>query len=263
MANEEKRLLANRAQIEQQHATDLLRMICLLFAAIFVFSLILFWRIRNDLLLRQRFEIDQKRLTDILNATPDLIGNISLEGDYTYLNKGGRQLLGLDLHEDISRQKVYSMRPPWAKDLIFNHAIPDAINNGIWAGENAFINRAGLEIPVSQVIVLQRNADGTASHLSTVVRDIRDIKKIENDLTETAHYDQTHSEILRLFNASYNLAEMLPSMHNILAQNHAYVVSAVYCYEVALHFIVKNSRQISAWMRVLSILFITLVHYMM
>ena len=231
MVKEEQRLLNIRNGIEQQHADNLFKIFVMLFIAILIALPIIFWRIRHDLMLRRQSAIEQKRLTDILDASPDLIATANLQGEYSYLNKGGRNLLGIGQEEDISTQPISRMRPSWATDLIQNEAIPSALNMGLWAGETAFINRAGIEIPVSQVVIVHRNDDGSASHLSTVARDIRDFKKIEHDLTDAALYDKTHSDILQLFNANYDRAQILSGMLDLLAQNHAFPVSAVYSYD--------------------------------
>lgn len=231
MSLEEQSLLSHRTQSEQEHAKDLLMLFAVISVAILIFFPLLIWRIQRDLNIRKRAATEQKRLTDILDASPDLIANKSLQGDYFYLNSGGRKLLGVGENEDIALQPISRMRPAWAAELIRNQAIPTALNTGVWRGETAYISRAGVEIPVSQVIVAHRDADGIATHLSTVARNISDFKQIEYDLMNAAVYDQTHSEVLRLFNANYDRAHILPSMLEILARNHAFPVSAVYGYD--------------------------------
>lgn len=231
MSLEEQNLLADRTQSEQEHAKDLLTLFTVMSVAILIFFPLLIWRIQRDLRIRKQTSAEQKRLTDILDASPDLIANANLQGDYFYLNRGGRKLLGIGENENIETQAISSMRPAWAIDLIRNKAIPAALSTGVWSGESAFINRAGVEIPVSQVIVVHRDADGKPSHLSTVARDISAFKQIEYDLTNAAIYDQTHSEVLRLFNANYDRGVILPSMLQMLAKSHAFPVSAIYGYD--------------------------------
>lgn len=231
MSLEEQSLLSHRTQSEQEHAKDLLILFAVMSVAILIFFPLLILRIQRDLKIRKRAATEQKRLTDILDASPDLIANKSLQGDYFYLNSGGRKLLGVSENEDLQSHPISRMRPAWAAELIRNQAIPTALSTGVWRGETAYISRAGVEIPVSQVIVAHRDAEGVATHLSTVARNISDFKQIEYDLMNAAVYDQTHSEVLRLFNANYDRAHILPSMLEILARNHAFPVSAVYGYD--------------------------------
>lgn len=231
MSLEEQGLLTQRTQSEQEHTKDLLILFAVMSIAILIFFPLLIWRIQRDLNIRKQAAIEQQRLTDILNASPDLIANANLQGDYFYLNKGGRKLLGIGEDEDITSQPISRMRPQWAIELIHNKGIPTALSNGVWSGETAFITRAGVEIPVSQVVVVHRNAEGVPTHLSTVARNVSDFKQIEYDLTNAAVYDQTHSEVLRLFNANYDRANILANMLDILAKYHAFPVSAIYGYD--------------------------------
>ena len=231
MSLEEQNLLADRTLSEQDHAKDLLTLFTVMSIAILMFFPLLIWRIQRDLKMRRQASAEQKRLTDILDASPDLIANANLQGDYFYLNRGGRKLLGIGEDEDINSQPVSRMRPAWAIELIHNKAIPTALGSGMWSGETAFISRGGTTIPVSQVVVVHKDANGVPSHLSTVARDVSDFKKIAHDLKHAAIYDQTHSEVLRLFNANYDRSSILPGMLDILARNHAFPVSAIYAYD--------------------------------
>lgn len=231
MSLEEQNLLADRTQSEQDHAKDLLALFSFMSVAILILFPLLIWRIQRDLKIRKKTAAEQRRLTDILDASPDLIANANLQGEYFYLNRGGRKLLGIGENEDISSQAISRMRPDWATELIHSKAIPSALSTGVWSGETAFISRAGVDIPVSQVVVVHRDADGVPTHLSTVARNVSDFKQIEYDLKNAASYDQTHSEVLRLFNANYDRTHILPNMLAILARNHAFPVSAVYGYD--------------------------------
>ncbi len=231
MSLEEQNLLDDRTRLEQDHAKDLLTLFTVMSLAILIFFPLLIWRIQRDLKIRKLASTEQKRLTDILDASPDLIANANLQGDYFYLNRGGRKLLGIGENEDIASQAISRMRPAWAIDLIHSKAIPAALSTGVWSGETAFISRGGVDIPVSQVVVVHKNADGVPTHLSTVARNVSEFKKIEYDLKNAAIYDQTHTEILRLFNANYDRSNILHSMLETLARNHAFPVSAIYGYD--------------------------------
>lgn len=231
MSLEEQNLLADRTQLEQDHTKDLLTLFTFMSVAILIFFPLLIWRIQRDLNIRKKNSAEQRRLTDILDASPDLIANANLRGDYFYLNRGGRKLLGIGENEDIASQAISRMRPDWAIEVIHSKAIPSALRDGVWSGETAFISRAGVEIPVSQVVVVHRDAEGVPTHLSTVARNVSDFKQIEHDLKNAAIYDQTHSEVLRLFNGNYDRAHILPNMLDILASNHAFPVSAIYGYD--------------------------------
>ncbi|PWB48004.1 MAG: hypothetical protein C3F18_11615, partial [Nitrosomonadales bacterium] len=122
------------------------------------------------------------RQAEILAATPDFVGTATLEGRILYANLALRKILGFGAGEDISGQHIASFHPEWAVRVIEREGIPGAIRDGHWAGETALLGRDGNEIPVSQVILAHKAADGTVDQLSTIMRDISERKAAEAEL---------------------------------------------------------------------------------
>lgn len=131
----------------------------------------------------QRREAERRleRLTSIVEATTDLVGMADLEGNVLYLNQAGRALLGLGAR-DPSSLRIADLHPDWAARVIFNTGIPTALREGYWSADTALRTLDGREIPVSQVIVSHRDADGKAEYISTVIRDISERKRVEEAL---------------------------------------------------------------------------------
>jgi PAS domain S-box-containing protein len=90
-------------------------------------------------------------------------------------------MLGLPADEVLDA-KISDLHPAWAMDLIRETAIPGAIKHGAWQGETALVNRAGREIPVSQVIIASTTPGGEVEFLSTIIRDLSDRQTIEEEL---------------------------------------------------------------------------------
>jgi len=231
MQTEMNSLLVARSTGEKLYGQYFRTLMVALIVGTIVFFGIMILRIRHDLVLRRQVDIEQKRLTDILDATPDYIATATLDGQYLYLNKGGRKLAGIGENEDISGLTISGMHPQWAGDLIHHAGIPAAISGGSWVGETAFLTRTGQEFPTSQVIIAHRNEDGTPAYLSTIARDISEQKLVEREITHAARYDKTHGEVLRMFNASFEREGILQGMLQILADDHPMPVSAVYLYD--------------------------------
>ncbi|MRR38451.1 PAS domain S-box protein, partial [bacterium] len=59
------------------------------------------------------------------------------------------------------------------------------LDKGVWRGETALLHRDGHEIPVSQVIMAHCGTDGILCYLSTVMRDITDIRQATDALRES------------------------------------------------------------------------------
>ena len=129
---------------------------------------------------RTEADVNRRRLATILEATSDFVGISSPEGRAQYINRAGRRMVGLSDSEDISSRTVADFHPAWATEKIRTQGIPAAVRDGAWSGETAFRARDGREIPALQVILAHRGADGNVDFLSTIARDLTELKKAED-----------------------------------------------------------------------------------
>lgn len=132
----------------------------------------------HDVTARRRAEAARERLIAILEATPDLVAISQVDRPVSYLNAAGRQLLGVGADETIF---LLDHRSESGRNQI-REAIAASIRDGVWSGETVLLNRAGQEIPVSQVIIAHKDASGAVEFLSTVARDIRAQKQLDEQL---------------------------------------------------------------------------------
>jgi rsbT co-antagonist protein RsbR len=153
----------------------------------------LFFSIMHDITERKQLAEAQSRLETIIAATPDFVGMADMQGQVTYFNQAARHMLGLKPDTDVTQICMTDTHPAWVNDLIMREAMPAVMQKGIWRGQTAFVNQAGQETPVSQVILGHRGPDGALQFLSTMCRDI----------SEQVHTEQA----LRKF---YALVESVP-----------------------------------------------------
>jgi len=125
----------------------------------------------------RREEQERRRLATILEATSDFVGIADATGKTLYINRAARQMMGLALDEDVSSRPVVDYHPPRARVVLEREAIPAAIKDGLWSGENTVLRSDGTELPVSQMILAHRKPDGQLDYLSTIIRDISDQKR--------------------------------------------------------------------------------------
>lgn len=137
----------------------------------------------QDITEGRRVEEERMRLISVLESTPDLVCIADLDGNILYINRSGKMITGIDDLSNIENV-VSRAHPAWAAEMIINEGLPTAIKDGVWEGENILIDRFGQEIPVSQVILCHRNNEGKVLFLSTIVRDIRERKRIEETLLD-------------------------------------------------------------------------------
>jgi diguanylate cyclase (GGDEF)-like protein/PAS domain S-box-containing protein len=125
---------------------------------------------------RKRIQEDQARLVAIIEATPDLVVTITPDGGMLYANQTGLQILGLRKDDDLSRQSLHGGFPEWMGKRVMEEGIPHAIRHGVWSGETTVLSYDGCEMPFLQVIIAHKNKDGSVQYLSTIGRDITQLK---------------------------------------------------------------------------------------
>ncbi|MBW4678807.1 MAG: EAL domain-containing protein [Microcoleus vaginatus WJT46-NPBG5] len=128
------------------------------------------------------------RLAAIIEATSDFVGTANSQGIVFYINRAGRQLVGIGQQEDTSKINVATYHPQGAGQIILEEGIPAAIRDGVWTGESALQSRDGRIIPVSQLIIAHKKPDGSVDFLSTIARDISEHKRIEAALAKRERY---------------------------------------------------------------------------
>jgi diguanylate cyclase (GGDEF)-like protein/PAS domain S-box-containing protein len=133
-------------------------------------------------------EEERMRLVEIMEATSDYVGMSDPNGRQIYLNAAGCRMTGATRGGSIGKE-MFDVHPAWARDIIVNEARPTAERDGLWSGETAILDPQGTEIPVSQVVIAHRNADGGIKFFSTIARDMRERKAYEARIQHLANYD--------------------------------------------------------------------------
>ena len=167
----------------------------------------------EDVTERKEAEEAQRRLTQILDETPDFVGIADLQGRAIYVNRAGRDLIGVG-DEDITGLSIPDFHPPAAAERVMKIAVPLAIRNGVWKGENELLGPQGERIPVSQVVLSHGKSNGDVAHLSTIVRDITEQKQFEAS-------QEFLLEASRLFSGSLETEAILRSLVALLVPMHA------------------------------------------
>jgi PAS domain S-box-containing protein len=128
--------------------------------------------------LRQILE-SQAQLVAILEATPDFVGVADVDGRVLYINRAGRQMVGLGADEDVTGKAIADFHPPHVAKLLMEEGLPAAAAEGSWTRETALIGSDGNEIPLLQVALAHKRDDGSVAYYSTIARDITTRKQVE------------------------------------------------------------------------------------
>ncbi len=138
----------------------------------------------QDITERVQAEQERQRLASILEATSDIVSMADPQGNLIYLNGPGRALMGI-APDGALPEVIPKVHPRWAADLILDQGVPAAIREGVWSGETAVLDAGGQEIPVSQVILSHKDAQGQLLYLSTIMRDIRPLLAAEQSVRDS------------------------------------------------------------------------------
>ncbi|NTW02035.1 MAG: response regulator [Oscillochloris sp.] len=139
---------------------------------------------RDELAERRRSEQALMRLSAILEATTDVVGSADTEGRLLFLNRAGRRLLGINEQEDIAGRPIHEYIPHDSLEKFLNEGLPVAIRDGIWSGEVTLHHRDAEDMPASQVIIAHRDSEGKTAFFSTIIRDISDRLRAEEQLRQ-------------------------------------------------------------------------------
>jgi PAS domain S-box-containing protein len=131
----------------------------------------------------------QARLVAILQATRDFVATASLDGNLLFLNSSGRELIGFQLHDDISTLQLPALCPGWQPQPPAGAAPEQA---DAWNAESSLRRRDGSEIPVLTMTVLHRDPQGNPAFISLVAHDItqrKEVERMKDELVATVSHE--------------------------------------------------------------------------
>jgi PAS domain S-box-containing protein len=142
-----------------------------------------FHGVDRDITHRVQAEQERQRLASILEATSDAVGMADPDGRVTYLNTAGRAMLGIG-PEGALPKAIADVHPAWAADIVLSQGLQAAIRDGHWSGESEVRGPGAEGIPVAQLILSHKDAQGKLLFFSTIMRDIRASRAAEQALRE-------------------------------------------------------------------------------
>ncbi|MFZ4775926.1 MAG: PAS domain S-box protein [Terrimicrobiaceae bacterium] len=138
--------------------------------------------VSSDISERKQAEAEHDRLLAIIEATPDFVGFANPAGHVLHLNRAARKMLGFGPDEDITKFTIAESLPDPENNIVLTEGIPAAIRDGQWSGEIVLLSRDGRKMPMSQVILSHKSPEGKLEYLSTIMRDITERKRAEEEL---------------------------------------------------------------------------------
>ena len=130
-----------------------------------------------------RFE--QKRLTSILEASPDICLILSFDGKLNYINPAGRKFLNITSDRTVGLSDWHSLiQPASSAQLFIDVFAPAALRDGTWRGDAIYCDSHEVEVPFSQLIIAHPAVGSSDGYYSVVLRDMSDRRNFESKIQE-------------------------------------------------------------------------------
>ena len=134
---------------------------------------------------KRKARIDQDKLVKIIEHSSDFIAMADLNGRLTFMNAGGRRMIGLADQQDLDTLSFYDYIPTNWQEFFRKTVIPTALAEGIWEGEMQLRNiETGALIDVFRTKFLVTDPTGER-WFATVTRDITELKRKETAIRES------------------------------------------------------------------------------
>lgn len=149
---------------------------------------------------RKQMEKTRNRLLDILESAKDLIASVNSVGKVVYMNRAGREMLGLE-SKDNNTHKVEEHAHPQMYAALVRGAV-EARKSGFWESDTQLLKSNGEPVHVSMVVVAHQDEDTGEQFYSCIARDISEQKLVQEELVratlEAEEANQAKSRFLAL-----------------------------------------------------------------
>jgi PAS domain S-box-containing protein len=131
--------------------------------------------IARDLRSELAAQEQQRKLMTLAENSIDLMSILELNGINSYINPAGREILGIDPEDDITKIPISSFHTNEQIDFVKNELLPTVMSLGRWSGRFAISN-----IKTGEIIPLENNCiriddpnTGAPVGVGAIMRDLR------------------------------------------------------------------------------------------
>lgn len=125
----------------------------------------------------------QLQLDLLMDHLPDIVSMTRPDGEILYLNRAGRALFGIGQTEPL-HLNLSDLMPERSAKLCLQERIPQAIDAGVWVGENLLISADQEVVPTLQTIVAPRDKTGQLAYIFCIERDLRELRQLEEQFVQ-------------------------------------------------------------------------------
>lgn len=134
---------------------------------------------------RKHVEKARNRLLDIVESAKDLIASVSAAGKVVYINRAGREMLGLQSAVEGGYKIEHHVQPEMYSELLKGAAL--AKEYGFWESGAQLLTSSGEVLHVSMIVVAHKNEDTGELFYSCIARDISEQTIVQEELVRATH----------------------------------------------------------------------------
>ncbi|HYF63434.1 MAG TPA: PAS domain-containing protein [Herpetosiphonaceae bacterium] len=136
-----------------------------------------------DITERKNSELEQQRMSAVIENSLDFMGIASMDGQVLYINPAGRRLVGLDSPEEALRLNTSDLYSEQDLEFLASNIFPDVIGKGQWGGEFRVRHlKTGEVLPVYYTLfTIKDHATDQPIAIASVMRDLREQRRLEAD----------------------------------------------------------------------------------
>lgn len=134
-----------------------------------------YFSIIRDITDKVKLRDDQLKLMTLVNNSVDLMSILEMNGSNSYINKTGRDLLGIEANADVAAIPIEQLHTQDQFAFVEKEVIPSIMNDGKWSGKFAARNiQTGELIPLfNNAIRIDDPVTGKPIAIGAVMRDLR------------------------------------------------------------------------------------------
>ena len=140
----------------------------------------------KDITERKQAEEELQKLASVVKYSSELINLATLEGKMIFLNKAGREMLGIG-PEEVERVHIMEVIPDHLRELVQSELLPALMQGNTWQGELQYrnIKTGDLTDVHAMTFTVQKPNTRKPLFLANVSLDITDRKRTEAALQES------------------------------------------------------------------------------
>lgn len=141
----------------------------------------------------KRGEEEKKHLIAVVQNSPDFVGIGTPDGQVLFVNKSGRELVGIPNDADVRSTRILDYLAPDGMAVVRDIALPTLLSGQFWQGEvtmRHFASHESVNVDVRSFPIF--NSEHEIIGLACLCQDIRDRKRQEENL-KVAQFAMDHS----------------------------------------------------------------------